>query len=281
MESDNTIIKKRKPWLAGILSVLVQGLGHFYCGRAKRGIVIYFVYSFLIVLTALLALINIYIAALILLSITIAVIVDAVKIAKNETNYKLKKYNKFYIYFAIYLLSAFFSPVEGVLIKHYLLQAFKIPSGAMEPSILVGDHILANKFVYNFEEPKRGDIIIFEYPEDLSKDFIKRVVGLGGDKIEITNKQVYINDEALEEQYAVFKAGDTSSFGIQKSRNFGPFTVPDGHFFVMGDNRDNSHDSRYWGTVAKEAIKGRATTVYWSWDRKSGSGRWDRIGIKF
>ena len=180
--------------------------------------------------------------------------------------------------------------VLALFIRTFIVQAFKIPSGSMENTLLVGDHLLVNKFIYGVKipfinkniiditEPKRGDIVVFRYPEDKSKDFIKRVIGVGGDKIEIKKKQVYVNDEPINEPYAEFKAGETSFFGFQKGRNFGPFDVPEGHVFVMGDNRDNSHDSRFWGTVDISEIKGKAFILYWSWNRGNSSVRFGRLG---
>ncbi len=181
--------------------------------------------------------------------------------------------------------------VLALFIRTFIVQAFKIPSGSMEDTLLVGDHLLVNKFIYGvkipfvdekvgtFNEPKRGDIIVFRYPVDKSKDFIKRVIAVGGDKVEVKNRKVFINDEpAGQEPYAVFKAGDTLFSGFQKGRNFGPFSVPEGQLFVMGDNRDNSHDSRFWGTVDLNAVKGKAFILYWSWDRTNKRVRFGRIG---
>ncbi len=180
--------------------------------------------------------------------------------------------------------------VLALFIRTFIVQAFKIPSGSMEDTLLVGDHLLVNKFIYGIKipfinkniiditDPKRGDIVVFRYPEDKNKDFIKRVIGVGGDKIEVKKKQVYVNDEPINEPYAEFKAGETSFFGFQKGRNFGPFDVPEGHVFVMGDNRDNSHDSRFWGTVDVSEIKGKAFILYWSWDRVNSSVRFGRLG---
>ena len=180
--------------------------------------------------------------------------------------------------------------VLALFIRTFIIQAFKIPSGSMEDTLLVGDHLLVNKFIYgvkipfinknivDIKDPKRGDIIVFRYPEDENKDFIKRVIGTGGDKVEVKKRQVFVNDEPIDEPYAVYKAGETSFFGFQKGRNFGPFEVPEGHVFVMGDNRDNSHDSRFWGTVEISEIKGKAFILYWSWDRVNKSIRFGRIG---
>lgn len=180
--------------------------------------------------------------------------------------------------------------VLALFIRAFIVQAFKIPSGSMEDTLLVGDHLLVTKFIYGikipfikekiftFKKPKRGDIIVFRYPEDRSKDFIKRVIAVGGDKIEIKNRNVYVNDKVISEPYAVFKEGNVSSFGFQKGRNMDPYTVPENQVFVMGDNRDRSYDSRFWGTVDVNEIKGKALIIYWSWDRSNSSVRFGRIG---
>jgi signal peptidase I len=166
----------------------------------------------------------------------------------------------------------------------FVFQAFKIPSGSMEDNLKIGDHIIVNKFIYGrsgdgalsklipTRDVRRGDVIVFRFPEDPETDFVKRVVGLPGETIEIRDKQVHINGKALEEPYAVFD--DSTIYPAQpalpepyRSRDqFGPVTVPAGQYFSMGDNRDHSHDSRYWGFVPRPLLKGRAFMVYWSFD---------------
>lgn len=180
--------------------------------------------------------------------------------------------------------------VLALFIRTFVVQAFKIPSGSMEDTLLVGDHLLVNKFIYGIKvpfvdgrllpmsEPERGDIIVFRYPVDKKKDFIKRVIAVGGDTVEIKNRNVYVNDELIDEPYAVYKSGNSSYFGFRKGRNMEPVVVPEGHVFVMGDNRDNSHDSRFWGTVDIDEIKGKAFILYWSWDRDNKRVRFSRIG---
>lgn len=179
--------------------------------------------------------------------------------------------------------------VLALFIRAFIVQAFKIPSGSMKQTLLIGDHLLVNKFIYgikipfvdkkilDFHHPQRGDIIVFRYPGGRSKDFIKRVIAVGGDKIEVKNKKVYVNDKLIDEPYAIFKGGDKSLFGFQRGRYFGPFVVPEGQLFVMGDNRDNSHDSRFWGTVDINEVKGKAFILYWSWDSENSRIRFDRI----
>jgi signal peptidase I len=162
----------------------------------------------------------------------------------------------------------------ALFIRTFAVQAFKIPSGSMEPTLLIGDHILVNKFIYGIKipfirttlipisEPKREDIIVFIYPVDKRKDFIKRVIGLPGEEIEIIDKKVYVNGKPVSDTHGFY--GNRGSNAGSKDR-FGPVTVPEDHFFVMGDNRDHSYDSRFWGFVPSKSIKGRAFIIYWSW----------------
>jgi signal peptidase I len=193
-------------------------------------------------------------------------------------------------------------------IRVFVVQAFKIPSGSMIPTLLIGDHILVSKLSYgiqwpgdchirisfppmtcyttktliSFGEPQRGDVIVFRYPEDEEKDFIKRIVGLPNDVIEIRNKVVYVNGKVLEDKAYTQRIDPGMIDGAINPRdNFGPVTVPDHAYFVMGDNRDQSLDSRFWGFVRVEKIRGKAFRIYWSW---SGHGdwkhwvRWERLG---
>lgn len=175
----------------------------------------------------------------------------------------------------------------ALFIRAYFIQAFKIPSGSMIPTLLVGDHILVNKFIYGttlpfsdkrilvFRKPKRGDIIVFKYPEDPKKDFIKRVIAIEGDVIESRNKVIYVNGSPVNEPYTQHTDGSLRPGGIEPRDNFGPYIVSKGKYFMMGDNRDQSYDSRYWGYVDMKDIRGEALIIYWSWDSKKS---WPRIG---
>ena len=180
--------------------------------------------------------------------------------------------------------------VLALLIRTFVVQAFKIPSGSMIETLNIGDHILVNKFVFGIKipftdeilipvsKPRRGDVIVFKFPEDESKDFIKRVIGEPGDVVELHNKLVYVNGKPLEEPYAIH--GDPAVYPreAQPRDNFGPFAVPQDSYFMMGDNRDHSLDSRYWGVVKLNKIKGKAFIIYWSWDKGHYYWvRWERI----
>ena len=176
----------------------------------------------------------------------------------------------------------------ALFIRTFIVQAFKIPSGSMEDTLLIGDHILVSKFSYGIRmpftndviipvgEPERGDIVVFKFPGDPSVDYIKRVVGVPGDVIEGRNKQVYINGEPEISHYAVHKDSFTQQFPPRD--NFGPITVPPDSIFVMGDNRDNSNDSRFWSFVDYEELRGKAFIIYWSWNSEAFNVRWSRIG---
>jgi len=165
-------------------------------------------------------------------------------------------------------------------IKEYLIQSNKIPSGAMKPTLLVGDHIFVKKLFYNKAEPSRGDIIVFKYPADPEKDFIKRLIGIPGDVIEIRNKNLYINHKRLNDDHGVYTDPHIIPANIRPRDNLGPINVPKHSLFVMGDNRDESFDSRFWGFVDLELVKGKAFAIYWSWDKTKYMVRWDRIGKK-
>lgn len=180
--------------------------------------------------------------------------------------------------------------VLAMFIRTFVVQAFKIPSGSMKETLQIGDHILVNKFIYgvkmpfsqktliSLKDPKRGDIIVFKFPEDPDKDFIKRVVGVTGDIIEIKDKKLYVNGKVPGYKQAVYKDSRVIPGSIQPRDNMGPVTVPEDSLFVMGDNRDHSYDSRFWGFVKLRAVKGKAFIIYWSWDKEDFGVRWNRIG---
>jgi signal peptidase I len=180
--------------------------------------------------------------------------------------------------------------ILAMVIRTFVVQAFKIPSGSMLQTLLIGDHILVNKFIYGtvipftdkriliLTTPKTGDIIVFKYPEDPSRDFIKRVIATGGDMVESKNRVIYVNGKSLDEPYARHTDGNIIPGNMDPRDNFGPFLVPKDKFFMMGDNREQSHDSRYWGYVDISAIKGKAFIIYWSWDDMDKMPRFKRIG---
>ncbi len=182
-----------------------------------------------------------------------------------------------------YFESIVIAVILAMFIRTFVVQAFKIPTGSMENNLLIGDHLLVNKFVFGPTESRverallpvrdirRGDVVVFKFPEEPERDFIKRVIGLPGETLELRNKKVYINGKPLNEPYVHFleppaspsALHEVTSFDVRE--NYGPVTVPANQYFVMGDNRDNSQDSRYWGFLPRDYIKGRAMMVYWSY----------------
>ena len=162
--------------------------------------------------------------------------------------------------------------ILALIIRSSVVQAFKIPSGSMIPTLLIGDHILVNKFIYgvkfpftdkkifSWKNPERGDVIVFIYPVDKEKDFIKRVIGVEGDKIEIKGKKIFINSRPYDDPSGYYCEENKD----RNKENFGPIVVPEGSLFMMGDNRDRSYDSRFWGFVNLDQVKGKAFIIYWS-----------------
>ena len=192
-----------------------------------------------------------------------------------------------------YFESIVIAVILALFVRTWVVQAFKIPTGSMENNLLIGDHLLVNKFVFAptplaigravlpVRPIHRGDIVVFKYPDEPERDFIKRVIGLPGETIELRNKKVHINGQPLDEPYVHFLTAPSNDYQEVTSydvrERFGPVTVPADHYFVMGDNRDNSQDSRYWGFLPRGHVKGKALLIYWSYE----SGREDYVDDGF
>ncbi len=188
-----------------------------------------------------------------------------------------------------YFESIVIAVILALFVRTWVVQAFKIPTGSMENNLLIGDHLLVNKFIFGptplaigravlpVRPIHRGDIVVFKYPDEPDRDFIKRVIGLPGETVELRNKKVYINGQPLDEPYVHFLTAPSSDYqevtSFDVRERFGPVTVTPDQYFVMGDNRDNSQDSRYWGFLPRSYIKGRALLIYWSYE----SGREDYL----
>ena len=182
----------------------------------------------------------------------------------------------------------------ALFIRAFVVQAFEIPSSSMEPTLLIGDYLLINKFTYGiripytdfkffqFKKPRRGDVIVFIFPLDPSKDFIKRVIGIEGEKVEIIHNKIYINDRLIDDPWGHFVTNQIPRSYLQRMENFGPVVVPKDSLFVLGDNRDNSEDSRFWGFLNVNAVLGKALIFYFSWDQNAENlfdkVRWSLIG---
>lgn len=285
-----------KKYIACLLTFATVGLGHIYAGEPKKGIGLYlltlgfsFLMSIIFLIAPRIALILLIIGVI---ALFIYILRDVLNIVKLKSQSYIKKnYNKWYVYLLIIFLTSF---IIGPLLKETLgIKSYKIPSGAMEPTLLIGDHISINKFIYGisipfidkkilqFKKPERGDLVVFIYPEDSSKDFVKRVTAIGGDTIRIIDKKVFINDKLSDDPYGfysdsrIINQGDTGA----SRDNFGPVTVPQDSLFVLGDNRDKSYDSRFWGFVKTKKVRGKVLFIYWSWESPFYNFRWSRIGM--
>jgi signal peptidase I len=192
-------------------------------------------------------------------------------------------------YFEALLIAVVFATFA----RTYVIQAFKIPTGSMEENLLVGDHILVNKFVFGrvrskierfllpYHELRRGDVVVFKFPKDPTRDFIKRCIGLPGDEIEIVDKEIFVNGLKVDDSTYTYRT-DPRTYprsvflheGYRDRDNLSPVKIPADQYFFMGDNRDNSNDSRFWGPVPAEYIKGRAYIIYWSFEAEGSSVDW-------
>jgi signal peptidase I len=287
-------IKKRNPIISLLFSILSPGLGQIYNGQLKKGIILYFI-GLLILLTYSIAglyffglIIYLFIGIGWLLFIYADALFTAIKIKQIE----LKDYNRWYFYLIFLLL--FNTITLGSMDFLVTIKAYSIPSGTMQPTLLVGDSILANNAAYGVRNPftnkvlipighpQRGDVAVFIFPLDPAKSYIKRVIGLPGDRVQITNKQVFINGtlyktpQAVYEDPAIIPAPQRPTDPGRD--NLGPVILPDNAYFVMGDNRDHSFDSRFWGFVPLENFRGKALYIYFSRDLKNHLLRWNRIG---
>jgi signal peptidase I len=195
-----------------------------------------------------------------------------------------------------YLEAIVLAVVLTIVIRGLVVQAYRIPTSSMEETLLIGDFLFVNKMIYGSEidfaaagrqlvyyrfpairAPKPGDVIVFRYPDDPSRDFIKRCVAVGGQTVEIRDKVLYVDGNAREEPYAVHKDPRVLPRATNTRDNFGPYVVPQGHLFMLGDNRDDSHDSRFWGGLPERLVTGKAMLLYWSWDSDRRLPRADRL----
>lgn len=262
---------RRRPLTAFVLSFLTQGLGQFYNGQLRKAILLYLLAWLIAVL---LSFYNRYFSfyglvssLAISLAYTFFVMIEASISARRLHIIKAKKYNKWYFYLLIILINTF---LINSLLKPFVfpVKLYRLPTVSMAPTLLVGDGVVVHKYYYATQDPKRGDVVIFSRPVNPSKDFVKRVIGLPGETIEIVKKKVYINGQPLQEPYVMGTPEGGLPPTTAASEKFGPVTVPDGKLFVLGDNRDDSLDSRHFGFVDIAALKGKALYIYWAKDKK-------------
>ena len=289
---------ERKPLVAVLLSVAATGLGHIYCGRLTKGLILFFIsFAFAPVTVwaaqsaaSAVVLLMVIGSVLLMLVVFVYAAIDACLLARRiGSGYEVKEYNRWYLYLILIVVGVGYPSNMAGSIRDNVLQAFKIPSTSMAPSILPGDMVFLNKVVYGMETPRRGDVVVFVYPDDRRLFFIKRLVAMPGDSVEIKDNRVWINDRPLEysdtlPQDINFNAQAGTTYVEEKNQRqnypimtldnknstMPKMTVPHGHCFVLGDNRANSRDSRHFGPVPLADVKGRVDYIYWpelSWSR--------------
>lgn len=261
-------VKQRQPWLAAVLSLVNTGWGQFYVGNWRRGLVLLAI-EFVLGMTLVFMMGHFtwfVLGGLVLIAFNLYVAVDAWLSARRSGTYVLKPCNRWWVYG---LLIAF-NLVVSTLMKTAPYETYKIPSASMLQTLQVGDHLMAEELTMD-DTIRRGDVLIFLYPEDRSKNFVKRVVGLPGETIEMRDRVVFINGERLEESYTFYKTGES----VHHTDNFGPMTIPEQEYFMMGDNRQRSHDSRFFGPVERKDILARALYLYMPM-----GGDWSRFGME-
>ncbi len=283
----NSLKNQRKWWFAGLLSFLIPGLGQVYNGEATKGLFYYFllsvwgglVFSLLYEIlkhpTTRASLVLLLLLVLISLAAYLFIIFESIRRAiRIGSDHTQKPYNRWYIYLIVILVVSGVDQGVSFAVRDNILKAYKIPTGSMQPTLEAGDHLLCNQLYYRYHNPQREDLVIFKVPTDDNREYIKRIVGVPGDEIELKSNSLFINGREMDEPYAVYERPVNFSGFIKE--NFGPFIVPEDEYFVLGDNRYNSRDSRYVGTVKRHNIQGKAIFIYFSLDKHIP--RFSRIG---
>lgn len=276
--------KPKNPWLAGLLSLFVWGLGHYYCGHTKKGILLFLAYFPAMFMVGILCFLpppklNIALYILFLLSTNILIAWDAIQLTKgltpSESAQKIISVNSIILLMAVGLITI--RLFKSTVIKNHFFEAFKITSASMAPALQNKDFVLIDKWNFKKGEILRGDVIVFLFSDDPEKKFIKRVIGLPGEKLSIMNGTVFINGKELNETYS------NHSYPIEEKssalwNNFGPVDIPKDNVFVLGDNRQNSLDSRQKGFIKSTNILGKAGVIYFSFQDYPFQIRWNKIG---
>ncbi len=277
-----TTLKKTRPIIALLLSFITPGLGHVYAGNLKRGIIFFLVVELLTVSVHIFSafrfkfygLVWYFAAWTCLLGFFVFVLFDALFGINKLRVTVLKPYHKWYFYVficaATVLMDTFV--LEAVLPDIKAFKSYRMSSVSMEPALYVGDRLIADMKIYKQEKPKRGDLVIFEFPKDPSKEFIKRVMGVEGERVAIINNKIYVNNKIIDDPWGYIENSREKNY-LKELENFGPAVVPEHSFFVLGDNRYNSMDSRLFGFIELSKIRGKILYVYWAKDKS-------RIGME-
>jgi len=273
--------KPRRVLIALVLSLLFMGFGQIYNGQIRKAVLIWVLLIAGLTIAAAARIpatfagfVAQYAAAV---ALYLLASMDAVVCAarRRSTDAQFIPY-RWYAYIGLAVVAYGLGLSESTLIRRFLFQAYKTPSGAMEPTILIGDDIIVDK---QARTPHRGDVIAFLLPSDRTKVFVKRVIAMGGDTVEVRDKSVYLNGRKMDDPHARYEPSDGAGEIAPRDR-YGPMVVPKGKIFVLGDNRDHSYDSRFWGFVDQSDVRAHVLYVYWSWDAGAGAVRWQRIGLR-
>lgn len=300
---ENNYPNRRRPWVAVFLSLVMPGLGQIYCGDIQSGITLMLIVAMCSSLWMVGTIFEskfflplfIIFWGIILLATAFAAIDAYRRARRTRYDYKLKGYNHWGIYLALIWIAGAGTTGYAVMVKQNMFEAFRIPVDSMAPTIMAGDRAIANKMAYGHKNPQYGDVVLFKNPEDRKQNYVERVVALGGDTIEVKNRNLLINGQTLNREwvekktiwmnkqkiegdifwetngnarYQVFISGQASDMGSQ-DENFGPVTVPPYHCFVMCDNRNHSIDSRNYGPLSLGAINGQFQAIYWPFQRRA------------
>ena len=292
MKSD--LIKPRRPWLAGLLSLTGVPLGQLYAGHSRRAILLWIFCSAILPLTtALLVMklplgrVSLFAYVFLLLFVQLFIPVDAFFLARRDREQKLKRYQRWWVYLLVYIAALLVYSVNSHLFRSYVTEAFVVPGRSMAPAIKYNDRILVDKLFFDASELKRNDLAIHWTSGPNPHLVVKRIMGLPGETVEVREEKLLINGSPATDEFADFSGTDQQ---IPELKNYGPVTIPAGSFFVLGDNRRNSLDSRMNGPIPADNFEGIARMIYWSNDYKfpenfrrqrepiRGAIRWDRIG---
>lgn len=293
---------KRNPWVAALLSIALPGLGHVYVGEPRRGIVLWAALvvtalaSFFILLQVDIAPLNMLVPLAVFLGMWLYVHVDAIIRARRTTEFSVRAYNRWWVYLGAILFMGFVGqPAIQTGLKSGVAEAFRIPTGAMAPTLQAGDYVLVNRRTYLQRRPERLDLVVFRLESAPETIYLKRVLGIPGDTLAMVQKVLYVNGEAVSEPYVLrtdpidvsapamlwqrdYLVGQQPGSPYSPTRdNWGPLVVPEASYFVLGDNRDDSEDSRYYGFVAETNLLGAPERIYFS-AGPQGNIRWSRIG---
>ncbi len=257
--------KHRNAFIAGVATLGVIGLGQLYNAKLRKAAAMYILWLIAVAFLIFAPVVTSFTWLLTALALPVIVgliaLVDAIRDAVHLREVELHSYNRWYVYLSILLINGLVVSQLLVGLATQSYRAYKIPTQSMSPTIEMGDAMIADMKAYRKSHPSRGDLIVFNFPLNESIPYVKRLIGLPGEEIEIRNRTVYINGQPLKEDYVQYlDPGSTNE-------HFGPLRIPPSQFFVLGDSRDNSQDSRYWGTVKQSQILGQARYVYWAKDR--------------